>query len=152
MSESRPVRVRFAPSPTGDLHIGGGRTALFNWLFARHYGGKFILRIEDTDQKRTREESLGGIIDGLKWLGLQWDEGPNMGGPYGPYIQSERIDMYRSWAQWLVDQGKAYRAYETAEELEAIAKSGKGQGYDRRGCSLTREAVPLAACPAALGY
>ncbi len=139
MSETRPVRVRFAPSPTGDLHIGGGRTALFNWLFARHYGGKFILRIEDTDQKRTREESLGGIIDGLKWLGLQWDEGPDIGGAYGPYIQSERFDLYQQWAQWLVDHDQAYRAYETAAELEAIAKSGKGQGYDRRGRSLTRD-------------
>src|SRR5512135_1517756 len=136
-SPSRAVRVRFAPSPTGDMHIGGGRTALFNWLFARHYGGKFVLRIEDTDQKRTREESLGGIIGGLRWLGLDWDEGPDIGGPYGPYIQSERLAQYQQWAAWLVEHGKAYRAYETPEELEMIAKASKGQGYDRRGRNLT---------------
>jgi len=137
VAESRPVRVRFAPSPTGDMHIGGARTALFNWLFAHRYGGKFILRIEDTDQKRTREESLGGILDGLHWLGLQWDEGPDIGGPYGPYIQSERLDIYQKWAQWLVDNGRAYRAYETPEELDEISKANKGMGYDRRGRSLT---------------
>ncbi len=143
MTDSRPVRVRFAPSPTGDLHIGGVRTALFNWLFTKHYGGKFILRIEDTDQKRTKEESLGGILDGLRWAGLYWDEGPDIGGPYGPYIQSERLDLYRKWANWLVEQGKAYRAYETPDELEAIAaqrkQSGEAYGYDRRGRSLTPE-------------
>jgi glutamyl-tRNA synthetase len=137
VTESRPVRVRFAPSPTGDMHIGGARTALFNWLFAHRYGGQFILRIEDTDQKRTREESLGGILDGLHWLGLQWDEGPDIGGPYGPYIQSERLDIYHRWAQWLVDNGKAYRAYETPEELDDISKANRGMGYDRRGRSLT---------------
>lgn len=123
------------------MHIGGARTALFNWLFAHRYGGKFILRIEDTDQKRTREESLGGILDGLLWLGLQWDEGPDIGGPYGPYIQSQRLNIYQKWAQWLVDNGKAYRAYETQEELEQIAaarkESGQTQGYDRRGRNLT---------------
>src|SRR5581483_4180213 len=119
------------------MHIGGARTALFNWLFAHRYGGKFILRIEDTDQKRTREESLGGILDGLHWLGLQWDEGPDIGGPYGPYIQSERLDIYQKWAQWLVDNGRAYRAYETPEELDEISKANKGMGYDRRGRSLT---------------
>ena len=97
MTNSRPVRVRFAPSPTGDLHIGGVRTALFNWLFAKHNGGKFILRIEDTDQKRTKEESLGGIIDGLNWASLNWDEGPDIGGPYGPYIQSERLEDALTW-------------------------------------------------------
>jgi glutamyl-tRNA synthetase len=143
VTNSRPVRVRFAPSPTGDLHIGGVRTALFNWLFARHYGGKFILRIEDTDQKRTKEESLGGIIDGLKWAGLAWDEGPDIGGPYGPYIQSERLELYQKWAHWLVEQGKAYRAYETPDELgdinEERKKQGSTFGYDRRGRSLTPE-------------
>jgi glutamyl-tRNA synthetase len=141
VTESRPVRVRFAPSPTGDLHIGGVRTALFNWLFARHHGGQFILRIEDTDQKRTREESLGGILEGLRWAGLNWDEGPDIGGPYGPYIQSERLDLYRQWAHWLVENGRAYRAYETPQELKVIdeesKKRGLTYGYDRRGRSLT---------------
>ncbi len=137
----RPVRVRFAPSPTGDMHIGGGRTALFNWLFARHYGGKFILRIEDTDEKRFVENSLKGIIDGLHWLGLDWDEGPDVGGPYAPYIQSQRVPLYQKWAQWLVDHGKAYRAYETPEELEVISKAqeakGLPSGYDNRARQLT---------------
>jgi glutamyl-tRNA synthetase len=137
LTDSRPVRVRFAPSPTGDLHIGGVRTAQFNWMFARHHGGKFILRIEDTDQKRTKEESLGGIIEGLAWAGLLWDEGPDIGGPYGPYIQSERLDLYKQWAYWLLEQGKAYRAYETPDELKAIAEGNKG--YDRRGRLLTSE-------------
>lgn len=137
----RPVRVRFAPSPTGDLHIGGVRTALFNWMFARRYGGKFILRIEDTDQERTKDDSLSGIIDGLRWAGLNWDEGPDIGGPYGPYIQSERLELYQKWANWLVEEGKAYRAYETPEELEQITKPRKEQNivprYDRRGRELT---------------
>jgi glutamyl-tRNA synthetase len=137
LTEPSPVRVRFAPSPTGDLHIGGVRTAQFNWLFARHHGGKFILRIEDTDQKRTKDDSLTGILDGLRWAGLLWDEGPDIGGPYGPYIQSDRIDLYQMWAKWLVEQGKAYRAYETPDELELIAKLRKGKGYDRRARALT---------------
>jgi len=134
------VRVRFAPSPTGDMHIGGGRTALFNWLFARHYGGTFILRIEDTDEKRFVENSQQGIIDGLRWLGLQWDEGPDIGGPFGPYIQSQRLPLYREWAEWLVANGKAYRAYETPDELEIISAARKAKGlppgYDRRGRNL----------------
>src|SRR5215831_11192211 len=137
LTESRPVRVRFAPSPTGDLHIGGVRTALFNWLFARRHGGKFILRIEDTDQKRTQEQSLAGIMDGLRWAGLGWDEGPDIGGPYAPYIQSERLELYQKWAYWLLDNGKAYKAYETPAELDEIAKTRRGQGYDRRGRNLT---------------
>ena len=91
MSETQtPARVRFAPSPTGYLHLGGLRTALFNWLYARHTGGQFILRIEDTDQKRYNPESLEDLMAGLRWLGLEWDEGPDKGGPYGPYVQSER--------------------------------------------------------------
>lgn len=140
MSDSRPVRVRFAPSPTGDLHIGGVRTALFNWLMARRYGGKFILRVEDTDQKRTQEQSLTGIMDGLRWAGIDWDEGPDIGGPFAPYVQSERLHMYQEWAKWLVDQGKAYRAYETPEELEIIQAARKAngqQGYNRRARRLT---------------
>lgn len=140
-TESRPVRVRFAPSPTGDLHIGGVRTAQFNWMFARRYDGKFILRIEDTDQKRTREQSLAGIMDGLRWAGLDWDEGPDIGGPFGPYIQSERLAYYQKWANWLVENGHAYRAYESREELELITKAREAQNilprYDRRARTLT---------------
>src|SRR3989339_1618456 len=112
------VRVRFAPSPTGALHIGGARTALFNWLFARHHRGKFILRIEDTDRERSTIESNRAIFHGLEWLGLDWDEGPNVGGPFGPYHQTERAELHRSSAQQLVDQGKAYYCFCTAEELK----------------------------------
>src|SRR5947207_8292982 len=89
------IRVRFAPSPTGYLHIGGARTALFNWLFARHHGGKFVLRIEDTDIKRNTEEAMAAIYEGLQWLGLNWDEGPHAGGEFGPYLQSERTELDR---------------------------------------------------------
>src|SRR6056297_674799 len=107
MSEN--VRVRFAPSPTGALHIGGGHTALFNWLWARHSGGKFILRIEDTDRERSTREFEDTILAGMKWLGLDWDEGPNAGGDHGPYRQSERLEIYRRYAEQLVEEGKAYR-------------------------------------------
>ncbi|MCR5346883.1 MAG: glutamate--tRNA ligase [Fretibacterium sp.] len=103
------IRVRFAPSPTGALHIGGGHTALFNWLWARHTGGKFILRIEDTDLVRSTKEYEQTIMDGMTWLGLDWDEGPDKGGDYGPYRQSERLDLYRKYAQQLTDEGRAYR-------------------------------------------
>src|SRR5512133_1273871 len=98
-------RVRFAPSPTGYLHVGGARTALFNWLFARREGGTFVLRIEDTDLGRSSEEMVGGILDGLRWLGLDWDEGPGIGGPYAPYFQSERLQTYRALAERLVSSG-----------------------------------------------
>ena len=103
------VRVRFAPSPTGALHIGGGHTALFNWLWARHTGGKFILRIEDTDRERSTKEYEDTIMSGMQWLGLDWDEGPDTGGPFGPYRQSERLSTYREAAERLLDEGKAYR-------------------------------------------
>ncbi len=106
---SEEVRVRFAPSPTGALHIGGGHTALFNWLWARHNGGKFILRIEDTDRERSTREFEDTILAGMKWLGLDWDEGPNAGGDHGPYRQSERLEIYRRYAEQLVEEGKAYR-------------------------------------------
>ena len=112
------VRVRFAPSPTGYLHIGGARTALFNWLFARKMAGKLILRIEDTDIDRLKEDSVSQILTSLKWLGLNWDEGPEVGGPFGPYAQTERLELYRKYAQQLLDEGKAYRCFCTSEELE----------------------------------
>ena len=105
------VRVRFAPSPTGYLHIGGARTALFNWLFARKMGGKLILRIEDTDIERLKEDSVSQIITSLKWLGIDWDEGPERGGDYGPYYQSERLDIYRKYCEQLVEEGKAYYCF-----------------------------------------
>ncbi|HEY6572971.1 MAG TPA: glutamate--tRNA ligase family protein, partial [Candidatus Eisenbacteria bacterium] len=106
---SGPVRVRFAPSPTGYLHVGGARTALFNYLYARHHGGTFVLRIEDTDRERSTQESVGAIFDGLRWLGLHWDEGPDIGGAHGPYFQSERLPRYAEAARRLLAEGKAYR-------------------------------------------
>lgn len=113
------VRVRFAPSPTGYLHIGGARTALFNWLFARKMGGKLILRIEDTDTERLKEDSVSQILTSLKWLGLNWDEGPEAGGECGPYYQSERRELYSKYAQQLLDEGKAYYCFCTSADLEA---------------------------------
>ncbi len=101
-------RLRFAPSPTGYLHVGGARTALFNWLYARHHGGTFILRIEDTDVERSQAEMVTGILDGLRWLGIDWDEGPQIGGPHAPYFQSERLDRYRAAAKQLIDSGQAF--------------------------------------------
>ena len=102
-------RLRFAPSPTGYLHVGGARTALFNWLYARRHGGAFILRIEDTDVERSQAEMVTGILDGLRWLGIDWDEGPEVGGPHAPYFQSERLDRYRGAAQQLLDSGQAFK-------------------------------------------
>ncbi len=116
---TRPVRVRFAPSPTGDLHVGNIRTALFDWAFARHTGGTFIFRIEDTDKERVTDEYIQRAIDTLKWLGLNWDEGPEVGGPHGPYLQSERLDIYKEWADKFLASGAAYHCYCSAEELEA---------------------------------
>lgn len=110
-------RVRFAPSPTGYLHIGGARTALFNWLYARRHGGTFVLRIEDTDRERSTAQSLEAILEGLRWLGIDWDEGPGQGGPYGPYTQMERLGRYREVAEQLIALGHAYRDYTTEEEL-----------------------------------
>jgi glutamyl-tRNA synthetase len=131
------VRVRFAPSPTGYLHLGGARTALFNWLFARHNKGSFILRIEDTDRSRSTEEYIEAIIEGMRWLKLDWDE--------GPYRQTERFDIYRSYVDRLLKEGKAYRCYCTPEELEerrqkAISE-GRTPGYDRR-CLDIKEIIP----------
>ena len=137
------VRVRFAPSPTGYLHIGGARTALFNWLFARHNGGEFILRIEDTDRKRYVEGAERAIIDGLHWMGIDWDEGPDIGGPYGPYVQSQRSELYQQWADWLVENDYAYKCYCTSEELSEMRQEQMANkqplGYDRRCRTLTPE-------------
>jgi glutamyl-tRNA synthetase len=129
------VRVRFAPSPTGYLHVGGARTALFNWLFARQHNGAFILRIEDTDRKRYEPEAVGSILESLRWLGLEWDEGPEVGGDYGPYYQSQRLDIYQKYAQQLVDSGHAYRCYCSPERLDHIREEQRRRdepiGYDR---------------------
>jgi len=135
MPLSKPVRVRYAPSPTGDFHVGGARTALFNYLFARHNGGKFIVRIEDTDQKRYNPEALGWLLNGLRYLGLDWDEGPEVGGDYGPYTQTERLDAYREHCRRMLDAGQVYRCFCTAERMEAVSKErqkrGLRPGYDR---------------------
>ncbi|MFC1511490.1 glutamate--tRNA ligase, partial [Candidatus Margulisiibacteriota bacterium] len=128
------IRVRFAPSPTGALHIGGARTALFNWLFARNQGGKFILRIEDTDRERSTLEANRAIFQGLEWLGLDWDEGPNIGGNYGPYYQTERLEIHKKHAEQLVKEGKAYYCFCAPEELERkrreSAKRKEAPKYD----------------------
>src|ERR1700759_3684521 len=110
-----PARVRFAPSPTGYLHIGGVRTALFNWLWARKTGGTFVLRIEDTDQVRSTDESRQLILDSMKWVGMDWDEGPIVGGKHGPYLQMERLPLYKEHAERLVAEGKAFRCWCTKE-------------------------------------
>jgi glutamyl-tRNA synthetase len=146
LGDLRPeqVRVRFPPSPTGNLHVGNVRSALFNWAFARHYGGTFILRIEDTDAGRNLEDSYAGLLDALTWLGLDWDEGPIKGGPYGPYIQSERGSVYREVVAKLLDSGRAYRCYCTREEIEAreaTRPAGAPSGYDGHCRSLDPERV-----------
>ena len=125
---SNSIRVRFAPSPTGHLHVGGARTALFNWLFARREGGTFIVRIEDTDRARTTDESEGSVLEDLKWLGLTWDEGPGVDGGHGPYRQSERLDIYREHAERLLDEGKAFHCYCTDDELEEKRKKALAAG------------------------
>jgi glutamyl-tRNA synthetase len=129
------IRVRFAPSPTGYLHVGGARTALFNWLYARRHGGTFVLRIEDTDAERSSWEMVTGIVEGLRWLGLDWDEGPDIGGPHAPYFQSERLDRYRAMADRLVAEGRAYYCYCSTETLQqkrqAAEAAGGGWMYDR---------------------
>src|SRR5438445_9610204 len=130
------VRTRFAPSPTGFLHIGGVRTALFNWLFARKHGGQFILRIDDTDQQRNVAEALQPILDGFRWLGLSWDEGAEIGGPHGPYYQSQKLERYQAAVQELVSKGLAYYDYATTEELQAeretAEKTKQPYVYSRR--------------------
>ena len=139
--KNKKLRVRFAPSPTGYLHIGGARTALFNWLYARHYNGSFILRIEDTDRMRSTPEAVKAILDGMKWLGLDWDEGPEKGGEYGPYFQTERLDLYREFVDKLLEIGAAYYCYCSAEELAGRRKKqfadGKPAIYDRKCLNLS---------------
>ncbi|MCG2677467.1 glutamate--tRNA ligase family protein, partial [bacterium] len=139
------IRVRFAPSPTGHLHVGGARTALFNWLFARHTDGTFILRIEDTDRKRSADRYEKAIIDDLRYLGLDWDEGLGIGGKYGPYRQSERFPLYKEYAKRLLKEKKAYYCYCTEVELEARRKEAlrKGQTprYDGRCRNLRKEEI-----------
>ena len=141
--EDKKIRVRFAPSPTGYLHIGGARTALFNWLYARHYKGTFILRIEDTDQVRSTEEAVNVILEGMKWLDLDWDEGPEKGGKYDPYFQMQRLPLYQEFAEKLLKDKKAYYCYCTREELaesrEKQAREGKNPKYDRHCLNLSEE-------------
>ena len=133
---SPPVRVRYAPSPTGGPHVGGIRTAIFNWLLARGSAGTFIVRIEDTDQARKVEGATEELLEALRWLGLDWDEGPDVGGDYGPYVQSERLDSYRGAAERLVEDGSAYRCYCSSERLAQLRKEQgrlkQSTGYDRR--------------------
>jgi len=130
------VRTRIAPSPTGEPHVGTAYMALFNLIFAKHYGGKFLLRIEDTDRLRSQLEYEEGLLKALQWLNIQWDEGPDIGGPFSPYRQSERTDIYKRYCQKLLDDGKAYRCFATAEELKEMRtfalRRGKRVGYDRR--------------------
>jgi len=121
------VVTRFAPSPTGYLHVGGARTALFNWLWARHTGGKFLLRIEDTDIKRNTPQAVQQVIEDLRWLGIDWDEGPEVGGPNGPYLQSQRRDIYDKYIKQLLDEGKAYFCFDTPEELQAMRKEAEAE-------------------------
>ena len=139
----RPVRVRFAPSPSGDLHVGNIRTALYDWAFARRTGGTFVLRIEDTDQSRVTPEYIASALDTLRWLGLSWDEGPEVGGPYGPYLQSERLEKYAGWAERFLASGHAYYCYCTTEELaarrEAARSAGGPSGYDGHCRTVTAE-------------
>ena len=140
---TKPVRVRFAPSPTGYPHVGNIRTALFNWLFARHHGGSFIVRIEDTDVTRKVKGAVRAILDSLRWLGLDWDEGPEVGGDYGPYFQSQRLEIYRETAQRLISQGDAYHCYCSPQRLEEMraeqVRRKQPPGYDRHCRDLTPE-------------
>lgn len=142
---SKEVRVRIAPSPTGDPHVGTAYIALFNLIFARHHRGTFILRIEDTDRTRSRTEYEENIYKALQWCKIHWDEGPDVGGPYGPYRQSERTEIYQQHAQQLIDRGMAYKCFCTAEDLEEMrelqAKLGHRPGYDRRCRNLSEEEI-----------
>jgi glutamyl-tRNA synthetase len=136
------VRVRFAPSPTGYLHVGGARTALFNWLYARHSGGAFILRIEDTDVERSSEDMVAGILEGMTWLGLDWDEGPGVGGPHAPYFQSGRLERYREMAEQLVRDGHAYYCYCTPEALKERRAAAVASGSTTKCTAPWRSTTP----------
>ena len=142
---AKKVKVRFAPSPTGDLHVGNIRTALFDWAYARHTGGTFLFRIEDTDTTRVTDEYIQAAIDTLKWLGLNWDEGPEVGGENGPYLQSQRLDIYAEWAQKFLDQKDAYYCYCTPAELEATREAQRAAnvapGYDGKCRDLSAEQI-----------
>ena len=136
MTSEKKVRVRFAPSPTGRLHVGGARTAIYNWAFARATGGDFILRIEDTDPERSTEENVQVILNAMKWLGLDWDEGPEVSGTAGPYFQTQRTDTYAAALELMKERGSVYPCFCTKEELdakraEAEATEGGYSGYDR---------------------
>src|SRR4051794_11989459 len=141
MSSPETVRTRFAPAPSGSLHVGGARTALFSWLYARHHGGTFVLRVEDTDASRVTEDAVDILKGSLRWLGLEWDEGPDAGGPFAPYRQTERLGLYRNAADRLVAEGNAYPCYCTPAELEERRKAamarGAPPGYDGRCRRLT---------------
>jgi glutamyl-tRNA synthetase len=143
VAEGTTVRCRFAPAPTGYLHVGGARTALFNWLFAKHHGGSFVLRTEDTDRKRSTEEAIDILVNSLTWLGIEWDEGPGVGGPYGPYRQTERMTLYADVSKRFLDEGRAYFCYCTPAELEDrrrdAHKRGETPGYDGRCRNLSDE-------------
>ena len=136
------VRVRIAPSPTGNCHVGTARNALYNLLFARQRGGTFILRIDDTDQKRNTQESEEGVLEGLQWLGLQWDEGPGVGGPYGPYRPSERVELYHVYTQRLIDTGHAYRCFCTPDELDKERQEARAAGLPYRYGGRCRKLTP----------
>lgn len=144
---NKEVRVRFAPSPTGYLHVGGARTALFNYLFARHFNGTFILRIEDTDQTRYQESALDEIFTSLEWLGIGWDEGPKCGGNYGPYFQSQRTDLYKKYADQLIENGVAYYCFCSPERLQKLRQQQEQEkkqhiiGYDRHCRDLSHDEV-----------
>jgi glutamyl-tRNA synthetase len=137
------VRTRIAPSPTGDPHVGTAYIALFNYCFAKKHGGQFLLRIEDTDQVRSTRESEEMILKSLRWAGLSWDEGPDVGGPCGPYRQSERSEIYKAHVEILLERGHAFRCFATAEELAEMRKSQSGgqRGYDGRYANLSSEEV-----------
>ncbi len=141
----KKVKVRFAPSPTGDLHVGNIRTALFDWAYARHTGGTFLFRIEDTDTTRVTDEYIQAAIDTLKWLGLHWDEGPEVGGENGPYLQSQRLDIYAKWAETFLENKDAYHCYCSPEELEAVReeqrKANVAPGYNGHCRELTAEQI-----------